>query len=76
LHNMIIEDERNTDDASDIDYEQIDENTMYKFLTNIPMDSWNSLKGMWTLEIVKLILSYNLTLSSTYGNCMVNLKNY
>jgi hypothetical protein len=46
MHNMIIEDERNTDDASDIDYEQIDENTMYKFLTNIPMDSWNSLKGM------------------------------
>jgi hypothetical protein len=28
MHNMIIEDERNTDDASDIDYEQIDE-TLY-----------------------------------------------
>jgi hypothetical protein len=25
MHNMIVEDERNTDNASDIDYEQIDE---------------------------------------------------
>jgi hypothetical protein len=25
MHNMIVEDEQNTDDASDIDYEQIDE---------------------------------------------------
>ena len=39
---------------------------IHKFLTSISLDFWNLFKGMYALETVKLILSNNLTLSSTH----------
>jgi hypothetical protein len=46
MDNMNIEDKRNADDASDIEYEQIDETLYVQILTSILLDLWSSLKGM------------------------------
>jgi hypothetical protein len=76
MHNVIIENERDTDDTNEFEYEQIDKTPQVQISHNRTLEFVEFIQRYLSIrKIVKLILSCNPISSSICGNCMVNLKN-
>ena len=77
LHNIIVEDEWDENEAVDFDYEQIDEvdNPPYKCHVSMQMDLWHSSKVTNALETNKYIFNSNRTLLIIYSNYMASRRN-
>ena len=64
LHNTIVKDKRDVNEAVELDYEQIDDNptiqlSLYNCHESTQMNLWSSLKPINVYETMKFILNSN-----------------
>jgi hypothetical protein len=73
---MIIEDEQNTDDVSDIDNKQIDETPCVQISHEHTIGFIEFIERNVNIRDDQTLSQLQSSLIKHIGNCMVNLKNY